>query len=440
MDLFKVMFGDLSEIQKAILDKAITETYAKKGIDEKAGRRKKMPILSDLYDELETMSHKAGQNEKTTYQALLNRLYMYTKGVFSFMNRQTTLNFNSDFVCFNIGDMPKQVKPVIMFLILDYVYTKMKGSKDRKLLVVDEAWSLLGKTEEASYIFEIVKTCRKFNLGLLLITQDVEDLLSSRAGTAVLTNSSYSLLLRQKPSVIQNVVSVFNLSRHEKNYLLTAEQGRGILIMDNDHQELEVIASPEENRLITTKPDEINGFSDIEEEEDIKDVNINLDLSKGLYFGSKLSSEEKNYLANHGYGVGKFVPIGKTKYEECWVLENKVESLEHSFMVQNIKMEILKRNPKCQVETNVVLKPDIIFKKKNGKEVAIEVETGKSFRKHKDRLKKKFEDLKLNYDGKIIVVLTNALYKDRYKSLLDDDFPLFVRTYLEELFSAQLGK
>lgn len=203
---------------------------------------------------------------------------MYTKGVFSFMNRQTSLNFKANFVCFNIGDMPKQIKPLIMYLILDYVYSKMKENKERKLLVIDEAWSLLGKTEEASYIFEIVKTCRKFNLGLLLITQDVEDLVSSKAGSAVLSNSSYTLLLRQKPSVISNIVKTFHLSNIEKDYLLTSNLGRGILILDNEHQELEVVASPKEDDIITTNADQLNGNS-ISKKEKKVDVKVKLDLN-----------------------------------------------------------------------------------------------------------------------------------------------------------------
>lgn len=434
IDLFRVMFGELSEIQKAILDKAITETYAKKGITEKSYKGKKMPILGDLYKELERLSKSSGKAEKVTYQALLNRLYMYTNGTFSFMNRQTSIKFDSDFVCFNIGDMPKQVKPVVMFLILDYVYTKMKESIERKLLVVDEAWSLLSKTEEASYIFEIVKTCRKFNLGLLLITQDVEDLVSSRAGTAVLSNSAYSLLLRQKPSVIDNVVKMFNLSKFERDYLLTANQGKGILIMDNEHQELQVIASPEENRIITTNPDEINGNS-VEKQEYLKDVNINLDLNRGLFYGKFLSDEEKNYLANHGYGAGQFVPIGKPRQEECWVKSNGVESLEHSFMVQNIRQELLKIGGKVQIY--VVQKPDIIYTNKIGEEIAIEVETGKNFNKHRNRLIEKFDSLKANYRGKVIVVLTNSDYKDRYRSILGRKFPLFLRKDLKKLFDSQ---
>ena len=336
--------------------------------------------------------------EITTYQALLNRLYMYTDGVFSFMNRETSLNFKSNFVCFNIGDMPKQVKPLVMFLILDYVYSKMKEDKQRKLLVIDEAWSLLGKAEEASYIFEIVKTCRKFNLGLLLITQDVEDLVASRAGAAVLSNSSYTLLLRQKPAVINNIVRTFHLSQLEKDYLLTATQGRGILIMDNDHQELEVVASPKEDEIITTNADQIIQVK--EEKKEKLDVNITINLNRGLYFGSHINNEEKNYLGNNGYVVRNFVPIGKTRYEEVWIKENKVESLEHTFLVENIKQVII--SYVRSVKVNVVKDVDLLVEDKQGNEIAIEVETGKGFKKHKKRILEKFRVVCSQYEKVII--------------------------------------
>lgn len=432
LDLFKVMFGDITEIQKAILDRALNETYAKKGITPDSYKGKKPPILSDLYKELKKLSNKASKTEQMTYQALLNRLYMYTEGVFSFMNKQTSIQFDNNFVCFNIGDMPKQVKPVIMFLILDYVYMKMRETKERKLLVIDEAWTLLGKAEEASYIFEIVKTCRKFNMGLLLITQDVEDLISSKAGSAVLANSSYSLLMRQKPSVIDNVVKMFNLSQVERDYLLTTSQGKGILIMDNEHHELEVIASPKEHELITTNADEILNKKYHKEEK--IEIDINLDLEKGLYYGKNLNIEEKNYLANHRYKVDNFVPIGKPRQEECWVLSNDVESLEHSFMVQNIKEELLKIGGK--VETYTVQKPDIIYTNKIGEEVAIEVETGKSFKFHKKRIEKKFNELKREYE-KIIIVLTDSKKKPLYQSLFPDIL-ILTRNELPELFRTQI--
>jgi len=257
LDMFRVMFGDLSEIQKAILDRAISKTYQSKGISEKNYEKKKPPILGDLYAQLESLSKQASQYEQTTYTALLNRLSMYVTGVFSFLNKPTQIDVNSNFITFNIGNMPKQVKPVMMFLILEYVYSMMKKDWQRKLLIVDEAWSLLQNTGEEGYVFEVVKTCRKFNLGLLLITQDVADLVNSKAGRAVLANSSYTILLRQKPAVIDSVIDVFHLSFAEREHLLTANVGEGLLLMENDHQEFKIIASPQEHELITTNPDEL---------------------------------------------------------------------------------------------------------------------------------------------------------------------------------------
>jgi type IV secretory pathway VirB4 component len=144
-----------------------------------------------------------------------------------------------------------------MFLILDYVYMKMKKDLERKLLVIDEAWALLSRTEDASYIFEIVKTCRKFNLGLFLINQEVEGMLESEAGRSVLANTSYTLLLRQKPAVIESIQETFHLSNTEKVNLLTANVGEGLLLMEDEHSEIKIVASESEHKQITTNADEI---------------------------------------------------------------------------------------------------------------------------------------------------------------------------------------
>lgn len=430
MDMFKIMFGELSEVQKSILDKAITETYKDKKISAKSNKNKKPPILKDLYKVLVKMDEKASQMEKATYRALINRLYMYTDGVFSFMNRQTSINFDNDLVCFNIGDMPKQVKPLVMFLILDFVYMKMKETSKKKLLVVDEAWSLLGKSEEASYLFEIVKTCRKFNLGLLLITQDVADLVNSKAGHAVLANSSYSFLLRQKPAIIDSVVKTFHLSQMEKEYLLTATQGKGILILDNEHQELEVVASPKEHDIITTNPNEV-----IIKKAEMPKEDVNINTEKILYYGKDLKQVEKNNLVNEGYNVANFVPIGKPRQEEVWVKKNEIESLQHTFLVENIKEEILKYTK--DVEVYLTQKPDLIFKNKKGKDVAIEVETGIGFNKHKNRLIEKFALARGEYGDNLVIVLTDKSFRGKYKTIAPM-IKTIVRSEIPEYLQGQL--
>ena len=412
MDLFHIMFGELSEVQKSILDKAVNMTYAAKGITADTYKYKKPPILGDLYKTLTDMDEEASQSEKVTYRALINRLYLYTEGVFGFLNRQSNINYKKDFVCFNIGDMPKQVKPIIMFLILDYAYITMKRRPGKKLLVVDEAWSLLSHTEEASYLFEIVKTCRKFNMGLLLITQDVADLVNSNAGHAVLANSSYTFLLRQKPAVIDSVVRTFHLSNPEKDYLLTATQGKGILILDNDHQELSVIASEKEHALITTNPNEATQKP---MEDERVDINIALDTARGLYYGSDLTIEERNYLTNQGYKPCVFVPIGKPRQERCWVKVNGNESLAHTFLVQNIKAHIL--NYVEEVTVNIAEGADLEFNDPAGRSVAIEVETGSQYRKNRRNFEHKFHELRQRYK-RLYVVLADKHYKRQYQAAL----------------------
>ncbi len=427
MDLFKVMFGELSEAQKTILDRAIVKTYKKYNITDTSYKNvDKMPILKDLYQILEKDSKKSNSLDKISYQVLLNRLYMYTDGVFKFFNRQTNLDFDNDFVCFDIGDMPEQVEPVAMFLVLDYVYKKMKQTKERKLLIVDEAWSLLSKTKGSNYIFVIVKTCRKSNLGLLLITQDVLDLLSSKAGKAVLNNSSYTFLLRQKTSVIPEVMKTFHLSSMEKEYLLTANKGKGILIMDNDHQELEVIASPIEHDIVTTNADEIISKTIITKTIVNENEFDKLNLEKGLFKDENLTGTQKNYLINNGYEMVKVVPVGEGKYRMFWVKKNKVESLEHTYFVYAVK-ELLEKTNAKDIQINIVKDADLTFRTRKGVEVAVEVETGIGFMIHKPRLKKKFQDVRLKYNDNVILLLIDSRAKRKYQSLLGKDFPVYTR-------------
>ncbi|MFC2174973.1 VirB4 family type IV secretion system protein [archaeon] len=256
--LFQIML-DPSETQKGILSKAVIATYKSKGIDKNDSKtwKKESPILGDLYKTLEKTAKKQKGEDKRDYTILLNRLHRYVDGVFSFLNRKTTIKLKKDLVTFNIRDMPDQVKPIAMFLVLEYVYKSMMEDKERKVLVVDEAWSLLQHASESSYVFKIVKTSRKFNLGLVIISQEVADLLGSKAGEAILANTSWTYLLRQKPAVIDAIVNAFKLNVAERNAIITAGLGEGILLAENEHIPIRIVASQKEHRLITTNPDEI---------------------------------------------------------------------------------------------------------------------------------------------------------------------------------------
>ncbi|MFH0808695.1 MAG: DUF87 domain-containing protein [archaeon] len=407
MDLMKIMLGDLSDIQKAFIDKALTKTYESKGITRNSDSwNNKPPILEDLLNTLKKMERKATKLEKTTISSLANRLDMYVTGVFSFFNKKTNINFNNNLVCFDLGKMPSQVKPAMMFLVLDYIYMKMKSNLDRKILLIDEAWTLLSRTEEAGYIFEIVKTCRKFNLGLLLINQEVEGLLDSKAGKSVLANSSYTVLMRQKPAVIDNICKTFHLSNSERTHILTAGIGEGILIMEDDHTELRVIASPEEHRLITTNADEINLIKK-ETKVKSKDVKISVDEDKRFFRKSELSADEVKFLLGKGYKIEKRKSMVSNKYEEFLLQPRHNETTTHLFTIFDICEYLEKKGIKT--EKFVTKKPDIVFKV-GRKKFAIEIETGAVLSK-RTRMKEKLEVLN-GYDEWFFVVTDRNKIKD----------------------------
>ena len=403
IDLMHIMLGELSDIQKAFIDKALTKTYRLKGINDNPDTwNNEPPILKDLLDTLKKMEKSATRLEQTTLSSLSNRLDMYVNGVFSFFNKKTNINFNNRFVCFDIGNLPSQAKPALMFLVLDYIYMKMKRDLDRKILLIDEAWSLLSRTEDAGYIFEIVKTCRKFNLGLLLINQEVEGLLNSKAGKSVLANSAYTMLMRQKPAVIDNICKTFNLSDSERNHLLTANVGEGLLIMEDDHSEIKVVASPEEHKIITTNADELNELS-AKPARSVKgkNVRIEVDENKRFFRKAQLKKEEIDYLISKGYQTAKYKSLTKSKSEDFLLQPRHNESLTHLFMVYDIAEYLEKKG--FEVKKYATKKPDIIFMR-GSKKYAIEVETGANLTKV-SRMDDKLKVLK-DYD-KWFFVVTN---------------------------------
>jgi conjugal transfer ATP-binding protein TraC len=411
LDLMTVMLGHLTEPQRGLIDRALTITYEKKGITiDPETWNYKPPILENLLTSLISMSKDTTQIEKTSLHSLINRLTIYVNGVFGFLNRHTNIDFKNSFVCFDIGNIPKPVKPTIMFLVLDYVYGQMKKDLERKILLIDEAWSLLSRSKDASYIFEIVKTCRKYNMALLLINQEVEGLLTSPAGKAVLANSAYTVLLKQKPAVIYDVTKVFYLSKFEQNYLLSASVGEGILLIENEHLELKVVASDDEHKIITTKADEILEIKkEVDERSKQKDITINVDPKGNFFEKDKLSKEEIKFLLKKEFKERKYTSIDGIK--RVYLVKPRFnEGYAHCLVTYDLYNWIKKHIGK--VSLYATKKPDLVFEM-NGKMWAIEVETGKI---HNTKiLKNKVKELNKNYGDNWFFVLTNRNFSKFYK-------------------------
>lgn len=257
--LFRVMLGGLTPEEDAIIDQAITETYALKDISGDVDfTNLEPPLLSDFETVLMGID---GADD------LIARLSKYTKGTWSgFINQSSNVDINKKLVCFSIRDMEDELKPVAMYIITHYIWNAVRKDIKKRLLVVDEAWIMMKNDDTASFLFGLAKRGRKYYLGLATITQDVGDFLKSPYGLPIITNSSIQLLLKQSPSSIDVVQKTFNLTDEEKFLLLESGIGEGIFFAGLKHVAIKIVASYTEDQIITSDPSQLLQIKNAKEE------------------------------------------------------------------------------------------------------------------------------------------------------------------------------
>lgn len=238
----------LTPVEEADLDAALIETYAKVGItNDPLTHTADPPTIADLYD---TMLHMGG-----TGPQLAQRLRKYTSGTFAgIFSQQSNVNIDNPLTVFNIRDLEDELRPVAMYIVLNYIWNKTKSDTKRRLLIVDEAWQLMKYEDSANFLFSLAKRARKYNLGITTITQDVEDFMGSRMGRAIVANASMQLLLKQSPSAVDVLADVFKLTSEEKKRLSQFPVGQGLFFAGQNHVHIQIVASPTETELISTNP------------------------------------------------------------------------------------------------------------------------------------------------------------------------------------------
>ena len=188
-------------------------------------------------------------------ESLSARLERYTDGVFGgFLNHQTNISMDKQLVVFNIRDLENELRPIAMYIVLQFIWNEIRAKMKQRLIVVDEAWIMMQNEDAAAFLFGIAKRCRKYYTGLTTITQDIGDFMSSRYGKPIVTNSSMQMLLKQSPASIELIAETFFLTDHEKFLLLESNVGEGIFFAGTKHVAIKVIASYSEDQIITTDP------------------------------------------------------------------------------------------------------------------------------------------------------------------------------------------
>lgn len=251
LGLFSLMLGKLNPTEEAIMDKAIWQTYAKKDITENLSdfRTAEMPTMNDL---VEILTGIVGA------ESLAQRMSKFTEGTFAgLFNQQSNVVLNNQLVIFSIRDLEDELRPIAMYIILNYIWNSVRAELKKRILVVDEAWILMQHEDSARFLFGVAKRARKYYLGLTTITQDVADFLASPYGKPIVTNSSIQMLLKQSPAAINIIAETFFLTEGEKYLLLESEVGEGIFFAGLKHAAIKIYASYVEDQIITTDPKQL---------------------------------------------------------------------------------------------------------------------------------------------------------------------------------------
>jgi len=214
--LLHIMLGSVTPEEDSFLDRAIRETYSIRDItaqsDFSAFTPNSFPTMADLYEVLRNMEGA---------ESLAIRMEKYTEGIFSgFLNHRTDVKVDNQLVVFNIRDLEEELRPIAMYMALQFIWNEMRSDVRKRLVIVDEAWVMMKNDDAASFLFGVAKRCRKYYTGLSTITQDIADFMTSRYGKPIVTNSSMQLLLRQSPAAIDTIGEIFYLTDQEKFLLL----------------------------------------------------------------------------------------------------------------------------------------------------------------------------------------------------------------------------
>ncbi len=271
--LLRIMLGGLTPEEDAIIDRALTETYAAKDItidSDPATWKDNLPLMEDLETVLEGMEGS---------ESLVKRLQKFTKGAYSsFFNQHSNVSMDNQLVVFAIRDMEEELKAMALYIILRYIWKTVRSVLKKRILIVDEAWWLMQTEDGASFLYGMAKRGRKYWLGVTTITQDVGDFMKSSYGQPIITNSSLQILLKQSPATIDIVQKAFNLTEEEKYLLLESEVGEGVFFAGQKHVAIKIVASYAEDQIITTSPEELikiaKAKKELGEKENPPDTNL----------------------------------------------------------------------------------------------------------------------------------------------------------------------
>ncbi|WP_390532719.1 VirB4 family type IV secretion system protein [Sulfurisphaera ohwakuensis] len=145
-----------------------------------------------------------------------------------------------------------RLKALITTLLTIIFQKLMFSNKEKGYMLIDEAWLFVNYQTTMSLLENISRRARKYNKGLLFVTQRPYDVAATEAGKTILEQSATAILLGQREKGVKTLKEIYGIREEEANTLLSAEAGHGILRTGNYLLRIYVQPSKEEFELFKT--------------------------------------------------------------------------------------------------------------------------------------------------------------------------------------------
>ncbi len=261
---FSLLIPEMSNEEEQLLDEAIIDTYAMKGIthdneslyqDEEMTQLKQMPVIGDLHNQLST-------NDAT--RSIANIINRFVHGSAQSFNRQTNVDLDNKYIVMDISELKGKLLPVGMFIALDYVWDKTKEDRTKKKAIfIDETWMLIGASSNkfaAEFVLEVFKIIRGYGGAAIAATQDLGDFFAlegGKYGRGIVNNSKTKIILNLEPDEAEFVRDSMKLSKTEYRKILSFNRGEGLIASNNNKVPVLIKPSETEKALITTDREEL---------------------------------------------------------------------------------------------------------------------------------------------------------------------------------------
>ncbi len=260
---FNLIFGELNEEEKGLIEEKIIITYKKKGINfndkslykninkKTFKNTKDMPLLEDFYNEL-------GKDERTRKFQI--KLIPFVKGSLNFFNKYTNIKLNNKIIVADVYELGEENLKYGMYIFAELFWDKIKENrKEKKAIYLDEIWRLIGVTSNkivAGFVYKIFKTIRKYGGSAVAITQDISDLFSleeGRFGTSILNNSSIKSFFALEEENIKILKKYSNISEKEEIEIKNLKRGETLIFVGENHLLAEIKSFEFEDKIINEK-------------------------------------------------------------------------------------------------------------------------------------------------------------------------------------------